>query len=52
MHKHNSMSKKGDMPGWAQFLGLILAVILLAFLIWLSIKSGRTGVESITEIQP
>ena len=49
MHRHNSikMTKKADMPGWAQLLALVLAILLLVFLIWLAIRSGKAGVEVI-----
>ncbi|MBW2970043.1 hypothetical protein KY319_02875 [Candidatus Woesearchaeota archaeon] len=44
------MNKKADIPGWVQIVGIIIALIVLAFLIWLAVKSGKTGVEVITEI--
>ncbi len=41
------MNKKADIPGWAQLLGLILAILVLVFLIWLAIRSGKAGVDVI-----
>ncbi len=66
MHRHNRIkrgdsvnkftgllfwNKKGDIPGWVQIIGLIIGLFALIFLIWLSIKSGQTGVEVLTEIR-
>ena len=40
-------NKKGDIPGWVQIVGLIIALLVLVFIIWLSIKSGQKGAEVI-----
>lgn len=36
-----------DMPGWAFVIAMILGLIALIFLIWLSVKSGKTSVEQL-----
>lgn len=36
---------KGEIPGWAFVIGLILGLFALVFLIWLAVKSGKTSSE-------
>ncbi len=43
-------SRKADIPGWAQLLGLFMAILLLVFLIYLSIRSGRIGQDIIPQL--
>jgi len=44
-------SKKAqEFPGWFVILGLILGLLILAFLIWLSIKSGQKSADVLTQI--
>lgn len=45
MHRHNSIGKKADIPGWALIVALIIGILGLIFLIWLAIRSGRAGVD-------
>lgn len=45
------MNKKADIPGWVEIVGLIIALLGLVFLIWFALKSGKTGVEVITELR-
>jgi len=44
------MKRKADIPGWTQVLGLIIAILVLVFLIWLAIRSGKAGVDVIGQI--
>lgn len=37
--------KAQEFPGWAVILSLIIGLLILIFLIWLSVKSGKTGIE-------
>jgi len=59
MHGHHSINKqrkcsafsrKADMPGLTVIVGMVLALLLLIFLIWLALRSGRAGVEVISEL--
>ncbi len=50
MHRHHSVGKKADMPGLTVIVGMVLALLLLIFLIWLALRSGRAGVEVISEL--
>lgn len=43
-------SRKGDMPGWSIVVGMVLAIIVLIFLIWLALRSGKAGVDVISEL--
>lgn len=37
--------KGQELPGWAYIVGLIIGLFALIFIIWLSLKSGKTGAE-------
>ncbi len=39
--------KAQELPGWAYIVALILGLFALIFLIWLAVKSGRTGAEQL-----
>jgi len=43
--------KKGEIPGWAYIVGLIVGLIALIILIYIAAKSGRTTVEQITGLE-
>ncbi len=43
-------SRKGDMPGWSIVVGMVLAIIVLIFLIWLALRSGKVGVDVMSEL--
>jgi len=43
--KNLGFSKKADIPGWAQVVGLIIALMVIILLIWFSVKSGKASVE-------
>lgn len=50
--KHLFESKIGqEIPGWMFVIGLILGLIAIVFLIWLAVKSGKTSVETLTELR-
>ncbi len=40
-----------ELPGWAYIVGLILALFAIVFVLWLSFKSGKVGVEQIVGIE-
>jgi len=42
--------KAQEFPGWFVILGLILGLLILAFLIWLSVKSGQKSADVLTQI--
>lgn len=48
MHRRNRLGQ--EFPGWFVILGIIITVLGLVFLIWLAVKSGKTGTEIITQI--
>ncbi|VVB81064.1 Uncharacterised protein [uncultured archaeon] len=40
-----------ELPGWVFVIGLILGLFALIFLIWLAVKSGKTSVQTLTDIK-
>ena len=45
------MNKKAfELPGWAYVIGLIIALFVLLFVIWLSTKSGYSMVDNLRGI--
>ena len=42
-------SKKGDIPGWMYIIGLILGLFALIMIIYITVKSGKLGAESVTQ---
>lgn len=45
------MNKKGfELPGWAYVIGLVIALFVLLFVIWLSTKSGYGIVDTLRGI--
>jgi len=45
------MNKKAfELPGWAYVIGLIIALFVLLFVIWLSTKSGYSIVDTLRGI--
>ncbi len=46
------LAKRGDLPGWAQIVALVIALMALFFLVWLAVKSGKTGSEIFARIPP
>lgn len=45
-------SKLGqELPGWTYIVGLILGLFVLAFLIWLAVKSGKLSVQNIMKLK-
>lgn len=49
--KKTYFTKKADIPGWVQVVGLIIALLALAFIIWLTVKSGQKGAEVISGLK-
>lgn len=38
-------SKKADMPGWSYIVAMIIGLFVIAFIIWVAVKSGGKQVE-------
>lgn len=42
------MNKKGfELPGWAYVIGLVIALFVILFVLWLSTKSGYSMVDTL-----
>lgn len=41
------MNKNGELPGWAYVIGLVIALVVLLFVIWISVKSGSSITDSL-----
>lgn len=38
-------NKKADMPGWSYVVAIIIGLFVIAFIIWVAVKSGGKQVE-------
>lgn len=45
-------SKKGDIPGWSYIVALIIGLLVIAFIVWLAVKSGSKQVDLLGQIRP
>jgi hypothetical protein len=43
--------KAQEIPGWAYIVGLIVGLIGLVVLIWISIKSGKAGIQQLVGLK-
>jgi len=46
------MKKKASIPGWIYIVGLIIGLFVIAFFIWVTVKSGGQQADWLGKIRP